>query len=224
MDFTSISLEDLKYNEVINITKTKRLNLPPFTMIGKGTTMNGKITSIDLLDEVRTMDSNERLCFYAIKDAMRYDYTANRTIFQVRPMGWDTYTNSQKSKFSKGYKTLKDKRIVARVSKGVYMINPIAMIPNNTFFLEEKRIWDEACGNTPKAKPKPKPTKKKIKSIKPKSTKPTKLLYEYDSNIIDISDTSAEVFPLDSYDTYGEQEYVTRDRVIKYGIKVNHSN
>jgi len=107
---------------------------PPFTMIGA----NMK-DSIDLLREIANMSACEKVCFFTIRDNIRYDATSRRFIYQVKP-DFHLLSNSDKAKFRKGFKLLEDKDLVRRVSLGVYMINPKAIIPND--FQEELSIWN----------------------------------------------------------------------------------
>jgi len=160
-----------------------------------------KVKTVDALDEMSKFTKPEMEFFMLLKNSLIRPYKT--LVVRLNTKGFNGTT---KQHVKIGYQRLYKKDLVRRVKRGVYMINPSMILMTDEDRSVQETIWINC---EPFIKPKP---------------KPIRLLYAYDSNIIDISDTSAEVFPLDSYDTYGEQEYVTRDRVIKYGIKVNHSN
>ena len=141
MDNQIISTVSLKLanNEEAVISVKKKSHKPGFIMVGNGKTNKKGVDSIDLLIEVADMSSNEKLCFFLIKDGVIFDPWDNRLIYQVR-IDTSKLTKSQKSKFSNGFNKLKDKDLVKRVSRGVYMINPNALIPND--YVRELHIWE----------------------------------------------------------------------------------
>lgn len=124
--------------EVSLTTRTKE-NKPGFMMVGNGWETRMNKDSVDLLWEISQMSSNEKLCFFKIKDSMVYSRSDERIIYQV-VIDMGDMTPSQKSKFSNGYTSLKQKDLVRRVKKGVYMINPNAIIPAK--HTAELTIWN----------------------------------------------------------------------------------
>ncbi len=108
-------------------------------MIGVGT-MNSKLKlqSIDLLQAVADMTSDEKFCFFQIKDKIKFDPYTNDYIYQIRIYSKD-YTPSQKVMFSRGFKLLEAKNIVKRIKRGTYQISPLALIPKD--FDKEYLIW-----------------------------------------------------------------------------------
>ena len=124
--------------EVSLTTRTKE-NKPGFMMVGNGWETRKNKDSVDLLWEISQMSSNEKLCFFKIKDSMVYSRSDERIIYQV-VIDMGDMTPSQKSKFSNGYTSLKQKDLVRRVKKGVYMINPNAIIPAK--HTAELTIWN----------------------------------------------------------------------------------
>ncbi len=133
---TSVTLA-LDKGETLNISKKKKNTKPGFIMIGSGTTNKHNVTSIDLLHEIAEMTASEKYAFFLVKDNIVFDPYDSRFIYQVKvPLPNPT----EKSKFSRGYTTLVKKDLIRRISKGVYMINPYALVPND--FPEELAIWE----------------------------------------------------------------------------------
>jgi hypothetical protein len=123
-----------------NLKQVKiKANRPSFDMVGNGKmNHNINVKSIDLLQEVADMNSDEKFCFFQIKDKIEWSTYDNRFLYQIRIFSKD-YTQSKRNMFNRGFKSLNQKDIVRRVKRGTYMINPSALIPNN--FDEAWDIW-----------------------------------------------------------------------------------
>lgn len=121
---------DLAENETAEIVKKSTEKKPGYALIGNGMTTKHGRTSIDLLQEIADMNSNEKLCFFLIRDSFVYDRYDKRIIYQAK-VDLSNLSKSQKSKFSNGYTSLYRKDLIRRVSKGVYMVNPNAIIPKH---------------------------------------------------------------------------------------------
>jgi len=134
---TTIYLENDEAIRKVKIHDSK----PSFYMIGKGT-VNHKMgmKSIDLLQAVGEMTSNEKFAFFEIKNGIEWDIYDKKYIYAVKVYSRD-YSQTQKNMFSRGYKLLHEKDIVRRVKRGTYMINPSALIPKN--FDEEWKVWNK---------------------------------------------------------------------------------
>ena len=129
-------LDALKKNEKYIITREKEnKNKPQFLMIGKGVNMKNENMAVDLLKEVSQMNTNEKTAFFAIRDAMDYndDTLSNICVDQKN------YTPYQKKVFKLGVNGLIGKKLIARVKRGIYQVNPYAVIP--TDFEEAKNLW-----------------------------------------------------------------------------------
>ena len=129
-------LDALKKNEKYIITREKEnKNKPQFLMIGKGVNMKNENMAVDLLKEVSQMNTNEKVAFFAIRDAMDYkdDTLSNICVDQKN------YTPYQKKVFKLGVNGLISKKLIARVKRGIYQVNPYAVIP--TDFEEAKNLW-----------------------------------------------------------------------------------
>lgn len=146
MDDNIISVTNLEVakDEVLSIKYTRKYQSKPNFFMGGDGTMNKSFTSrksIDLIQEICSMSSNEKLCFLAIRNGIKWDKWDNRLIYQV-PVNMSQFTASQRVKFLEGYKRLNEKDLVRRISKGIYMINPTALIPAE--FEREYSIWTDA--------------------------------------------------------------------------------
>lgn len=119
-------LKALDKNEKYIISKSKDTkNKPQFLMIGKGINMRQENMAIDLLKEVSEMNAPEKFAFFAIRDAMDYnDETLSNIVVNQK-----CYNPYQKKMFQAGTKMLIDRKLIARVKRGIYQINPYAVIP-----------------------------------------------------------------------------------------------
>jgi hypothetical protein len=145
-----VSTPKLKKNEKLvveqYIVKTDAKGLkPPFAMIGTGERLYPPIShlqgsqSMDALKIVSELDSDSRYTFFLLRDAILPKHYGTRG--EVR---YDTssLTKGQSDVFSKGYLKLKAKKLVLRVTKGIYLINPNLLIPRN--YEEVLAIWNNA--------------------------------------------------------------------------------
>ena len=104
-------------------------------MIGKGINMRQENMAVDLLKEVSDMNASEKFAFFAIRDAMDYkdDILSDIVVKQKY------YTPYQKKMFKNGARLLIERKLIARVKRGKYQINPYAVIP--TEFELAKEMW-----------------------------------------------------------------------------------
>ena len=131
-------LKALDKHEKYTITKSKEIkNKPQFLMIGKGINMRQEDMAVDLLKEVSNMNAPEKFAFFAIRDSMDYkDETLSSIIVNQK-----TYCKYEKKMFQAGTKMLIDRKLIARVKRGMYQINPYAVIP--TEFEKARELWLE---------------------------------------------------------------------------------
>lgn len=129
-------LKALDKNEKYIISKSKDTkSKPQFLMIGKGINMRQENMAIDLLKEVSEMNAPEKFAFFAIRDAMDYkDETLSNIVVNQK-----MYTEYQKKMFKNGARLLIDRKLIARVKRGIYQINPYAVIP--TEFDRARELW-----------------------------------------------------------------------------------
>ncbi len=129
-------LKALDKNEKYIITKSKEIkNKPQFLMIGKGINMKQENMAVDLLKEVSDMNASEKFAFFAIRDAMDYkDETLSDIV-----VSQEFYTEYQKKMFKNGARLLIERKLIARVKRGKYQINPYAVIPIE--FERARELW-----------------------------------------------------------------------------------
>jgi hypothetical protein len=118
----------------------KLLAKPHFNMVGTGRIFmkDKRLPAVDLLKEIATMPTAASFALIELRDAIYYDtdlkqYTLLITYSQTH------LTPYQKKQFKTGVKILIEKDLVRRKSRGVYMINPMALIPSQ--FAEAERLW-----------------------------------------------------------------------------------
>ncbi len=129
-----ISLNVNSNEEVVVYTKKKE-SKPPFQMVASK--LKGQY--MDALEEVANMNSDEKFCFFTIKNEMRYDYIEDMVQYKVKIP--KLATQAEKNMFSRGFKLLSSKGLVKRVRRGTYMINPDLLIPSNYNYWKVK--WEE---------------------------------------------------------------------------------
>ena len=129
-------LKALDKNERYIISKEKEnKNKPQFLMIGKGIKMKKENISVDLLKEVSNMSSNEKFAFFKLRDAMSYK---DETLSDIS-VTQSSFTAYEKKMFKAGVSSLIDKKLIARIKRGTYQINPYAIMPTN--FDDARELW-----------------------------------------------------------------------------------
>lgn len=105
-----------------------------FTMIGRAHMVNNNLVGFNLMDAVLNFNKEEQWFFKLIHDAMDYETNlASLAAFE--------FNKTNQNRMSKAYQSLKEKNLVRRVKKGVFMINPEAIIyPANHD--KNKERWD----------------------------------------------------------------------------------
>lgn len=137
------NLERLEQDGSINISYKKDPKLPAFWMVSKGFYLKKiKRDTIDLLKAVAEMTSDEKFTFFTVKDNIQFDVDNNKYIYQVK-LSFKGRSNTDKTKFKRGFKLLQKKGLVKRVKRSVYMISPLALVPNAKQFNEELSLWDD---------------------------------------------------------------------------------
>ena len=136
----------LKETEVLQKVKIRTTTKPHFNMIGTGRTFmdNKRLPAVDLLYEMSIMTKKESYAFLALRNAITYD-TYSRSYSLYIPMVQTDMTPYQKKLFQSGITLLIKKDLVRRVKRGIYLINPMAIVPNKDFDLAEQ-IWSRSAG------------------------------------------------------------------------------
>lgn len=73
------------------------------------------------------MNTSEKFAFFKISDAMYYKDETLSNIFVYQK----DFTNYEKKMFKFGTKSLIDRKLIARVKRGLYQINQYAVIPKD---------------------------------------------------------------------------------------------
>lgn len=140
----SITNISLNADEILEIRskKIKSDNKPHFNMIGTGRNGMSSTTlpTVDLLYEMNQMTSAEGFAFLTLRDNIMFlsreeGYAPFIKVSQV------DMTKYQQKVFRDGIPKLIAKDLVRRVKRGVYMINPMAIIPSD--FAESEKLWME---------------------------------------------------------------------------------
>ena len=142
-NITQISL-DIATGEEIVVQKSKKIRhekKPHFNMVGTGKMFNDKalLKAVDLLYEMTQMTKAESFAFITLRDNVVY--ISKDEGHQVHiPVRQTDMTDYQKKMFKIGINGLKEKDLVQRVQRAVYIINPMAIIPS-IGFAEAEAIW-----------------------------------------------------------------------------------
>ncbi len=136
MQELSQELINLKSSEELIITKRNmtRVRIPMFHMIGRKSKPSGHLTAVPLLEMVLNFNKEEQWFFGLLWGKM--DIITNECDLSDMEC---TVTDTNRK--SRAYISLKEKNLVKRIRKGVYMINPLAAIHPKGFELA-KRKWD----------------------------------------------------------------------------------
>jgi len=130
-----ISIQNADINEQcsFSITRKFKIDLPSFGMLGN-TERTTKMPSIDMHTVLRDLSkvSTEYFWFFI---QIRNPNTNEVTFIGASP--------KESKRFSKAYKELKDKQLIKRAARGVYVINPKAYIPQNQQFPIVLDRWEQ---------------------------------------------------------------------------------
>jgi len=200
---TKVHLEVDDNTEAI-VLKRRNKRIVPYTMIGNGIGIRimekYNLKPIDTLREMSKFTKSEMTFFMLLRDNLDWD---NKSLVVRLPM--KKFNSTIKQHIKVGFKRLHEKDLVRRVKRGVYMINPAMILPPHSTELEQITIWNNCKSiHTKDVESKPK--------HKPKSKQPTKLLYEYNGQILDLTDEGKKFITIEN--DYGEEETVSRNWVM----------
>jgi hypothetical protein len=116
--------------ETIRVNRDVRYVAPPYRALGNGA-VNGAGESIDLFSIGLKLPAAERKLLGELVEA--YDRETGLSMVQT----WEDAAS-----FSKALKVLREKLLVKRVKKGVFMLNPRAII-NPPKFQEFEGVWSK---------------------------------------------------------------------------------
>ena len=139
MNTRSITQLTIDSDEEIVVSKKKKRNrTAPYWKIGK---LGGSIgmKTINMLREVANFDSDEKMAFFKLLDSLQWDIDKNDFIYQTK-IDRSDLSASLKVMLARGLKKLREKGLVRTVKRGVYMINPNGIVPND--YDAELEIWN----------------------------------------------------------------------------------
>jgi len=131
---------------VLKAVKDSYTNIS-FIKIGNGRlNRKSKMESIDLLKEMETMTKAEIITINTLKDNLVWEFNVLTGVNECKGISYipSKYFQTKGSQltFQKGMKLLKDKQLAIKLSRGNYMLNPLAVIPSLTN--EALKIWGES--------------------------------------------------------------------------------
>ena len=139
MNTRSITQLTIDSDEEIVVSKKKKRNrTAPFWKAGRhggGIDME----TIDMLKEAANFDSDEKFAFFKLRDSLYWDSSKKDFTYQVK-IDRTNMTESHKVMLRRGLKKLREKGLVRTVKRGVYMINPNGIVPND--YEAELEIWN----------------------------------------------------------------------------------
>lgn len=127
---------EINHNEQITITTSAKNkgNKPVFMMIGKPVKIRGKTPGFPLVKAMLKFNKEEQWFFDLIFDCLNPETNqSDITHFE--------FNSTEVNKISRAYKPLKEMDLVKRVKKGIYMINPTAIVPPLTYE-DAQEAWD----------------------------------------------------------------------------------
>ena len=126
---------------IIHKTKNKKEPMPAsFTLMGNGrANRNTGIASLDVIAVMSELSKGEIAVFARFRDSIIMNCIAgnlNPNIVQIKDL--DAWTAYEKMALSKNYAHLEYVGVMKRIARGVYMINPLLVIPpKNTLTIIE---------------------------------------------------------------------------------------
>ena len=143
----NIEVPDSCRNLDIRLSKNKEL--PGFYMIGnnkRGSIKDKfmKTNTVDAVDLLLSLTSVEKYAFKILYNHFQpvYDeYTGKTYTTTILHVKTGSLKQSDKVRFSKGFKGLVLKRIAIRTKREHYQLNPYMFIPTN--FINEERKWNQ---------------------------------------------------------------------------------
>ncbi|MHA3055821.1 hypothetical protein E0H77_06630 [Acinetobacter sp. ANC 4633] len=127
---------------VASVTKKRQHHVPPYFAIGRSTFMNYRledgsqkvVEGFNMTSILRDLSANATWLFWTL--VMERDLNTN--IAQFTPIGI-----SEKNKVKKGYKELEEAKLIIRVKRQTYLINPKAILPKFQDFAQVYAHWTD---------------------------------------------------------------------------------
>ena len=137
---------DLGPNEqllISTVNTSKNLPIPPFVAMGRSGTSKYKITGFDTVQTVKGLSRNSAWFFWLLVTCRDLETNLCRADKDLR------LSEKEKNRIPRVYKELSSKSLVVRQRRGVYRINPKAVLPKFECF---EKIWDAWCDECAKGK------------------------------------------------------------------------
>jgi hypothetical protein len=136
---------NLPKDHVLKVVKDTFTDIS-FIKIGNGrVNRKSKMKSIDLLKETETMTKSELVTINILKDNMVWETNPITGVLECKGVSYIPTkffeTKAKQLNFQKGMKLLKDKNLAKKISRGNYMLNPLAIIPSLT--AEAIKLWGD---------------------------------------------------------------------------------
>jgi hypothetical protein len=125
----------LKQNQTLEIRNAASVRKPSYIMVASGYN-TGK--SMNYTKELLAMTSQEAFVFDILMDNRDTPYLDKPYIkSNYTYIDNSTLTKNEKKKVYEGYKRLRSKDLVIRISRGKYLINPKLVITNDDLYVTE---------------------------------------------------------------------------------------
>lgn len=148
-----VYVPELEDGEVLEITKRKKFRepLPPFNMVGNGMT-NRYGTSMDIIEVCLQLSLAEIKLLQFFRDCYaRNIMNKEENTNVVTPAKWDKFDKYLAKALEKSYKNLEEKRVLCRIKRGIYIVNPNLFVPQQNFVLINAQ-WQTAIDTNIKKK------------------------------------------------------------------------
>lgn len=119
----------------INVNKERNSKIPPYRNFGRAGISKGKIEGINASLIFADLSSAATWLFWNLENGR--DHQTNISNFQTSNL-----TQAEKLKLSRGYKELKEKKLVIRVRNQHYLINPKIILPEFKRYEMIQAEWD----------------------------------------------------------------------------------
>ena len=140
-----VNVGELGKDERLVITREKRAkeHMPPYTMVGNGfSTRHG--TSVDIIEVCSQLNLSENRLLQFMRDCYTYNcIRGEKNPNIVEPSKWDEWNEYLRIALKKNYPHLEHLRVLVRLKRGAYMVNPYMLI-SSTGRAEIVAIWEEA--------------------------------------------------------------------------------
>ena len=133
---------DLKNDEEIIITKrnnSKNLPIPPYMTLGRSGVSRHQITGLDAISVIRSLSRNSAWFFWLLVTYRDIETNLCRVDREL------DLNNKEKGRVPRAYKELSSKSLVVRQRRGIYRINPKAVLPIFKCFEKIWNVWLDEC-------------------------------------------------------------------------------